>query len=241
MTRRNSSAFVGFVPLQPTSTCSNMFYLISVHQDDNVVFLKDLVLKQSFLSLVALAPIISLRSTDFARICIIRRQRIYLELQSADTNFGMYRLLSQLDALRSAPAKISGQWDSLVWCSESLCSSVTADHASSRLWKHYTASVVVRDLGILLVADVSMKSDVMRTASTRFFELRQLFIRHVVPRLYVSYWWRQSPPVVWTTVTPRSSTSPDIMFNDASPWWTSPSTNLLNIKVQPHHTTHPST
>jgi hypothetical protein len=46
-----------------------------------------------------------------------------------------------------------------------------------------TPSVVVRDLGILLDADVSMKSHVMRTVSTCFFVLRQLrSIRRSVPR-----------------------------------------------------------
>jgi len=44
-------------------------------------------------------------------------------------------------------------------------------------------SVVVRDLGILLDADVSMKSHVTRTVSTGFFVLRQLrSIRCSVPR-----------------------------------------------------------
>jgi len=48
---------------------------------------------------------------------------------------------------------------------------------------HVAPSVVVRDLGILLDADVSMKSHVMRTVSTCFFVLRQLrSIRRSVPR-----------------------------------------------------------
>ena len=45
-------------------------------------------------------------------------------------------------------------------------------------------TVVVRDLGILLDADVSMKSHVMRTVSTCFFVLRQLrAIRRSVQRI----------------------------------------------------------
>jgi hypothetical protein len=48
---------------------------------------------------------------------------------------------------------------------------------------HVVPSVAVRDLGILLDADVSMKSHVMRTVSTCFFVLRQLrSIRRSVPR-----------------------------------------------------------
>jgi len=44
-------------------------------------------------------------------------------------------------------------------------------------------SVVVRDLGILLDADVSMKSHETRTVSTGFFVLQQLrSIRRSVPR-----------------------------------------------------------
>jgi hypothetical protein len=49
--------------------------------------------------------------------------------------------------------------------------------------EHVTPSVVVRDLGILLDSDVSMKSHVMRTVSTCFFVLRQLrTIRRSVSR-----------------------------------------------------------
>ena len=48
---------------------------------------------------------------------------------------------------------------------------------------HVTPSVVDRDLGILLDADVSMKSHIMRTVSTCFFVLRQLrSIRRSVSR-----------------------------------------------------------
>jgi len=84
---------------------------------------------------------------------------------------------------RSNRLQLNSAKTEILWCASSrrlYQLPTTAPRVGS---DHVAPSVVVRDLGILLHADVSMKSHVTRTVSTGFFVLRQLrSIRRSVPR-----------------------------------------------------------
>ena len=104
---------------------------------------------------------------------------MYLELQT--------RISACIDDvaewMRSNRLQLNSAKTEILWCASSRRLH-QLPRTVLRVGSDYvTPSVVVRDLGVLLDADVSMKSHVMRTVSTSFFMLRQLrSIRRSVPR-----------------------------------------------------------
>ena len=107
------------------------------------------------------------------------RPSMYLELQT--------RISACIDDvaewMRSNRLQLNSAKTEILWCASSRRLH-QLPRTVLRVGSDYvTPSVVVRDLGVLLDADVSMKSHVMRTVSTSFFMLRQLrSIRRSVPR-----------------------------------------------------------
>jgi len=106
------------------------------------------------------------------------RPSMYLELQT--------RISACIDDvaewMRSNRLQLNSAKTEILWCASSRRLH-QLPRTVLRVGSDYvTPSVVVRDLGVLLDADVSMKSHVMRTVSTSFFMLRQLrSIRRSVP------------------------------------------------------------
>ena len=86
--------------------------------------------------------------------------------------------------MRSNRFQLNSAKTEILWSTSSCCLDQLPQIALRIRSVHVAPSVVVRDLGLLLDADVSMKSHVMRTVSlTCFFVLRQLRpIRRSVPR-----------------------------------------------------------
>jgi len=83
-----------------------------------------------------------------------------------------------------------------------------------------TSSAEVRDRGILLNSNMSMRAHVRKTVSMCFAVLRQLrSIRRSVSRRWFSHWWRHLSAVVWTTVTQHWSIFLNLFFGGFSQWW----------------------
>ena len=83
---------------------------------------------------------------------------------------------------------------------------------------------VVRDLGIYLDADLSMRSHVGKTVSACFAVLRQLYgvsAGHF-PDPFSSRWWHHSSCPVWTTAVQPWPVFRRTSFNSFSRWWTRP-------------------
>jgi len=87
------------------------------------------------------------------------------------------------ECMRSNRLQLNSAKTEILWCDSSRRLHQLATTALRVGSDHVVPSVVVRDLGVLLDADVSMKSHVTRTVLTGFFVLRQLrSIRRSVPR-----------------------------------------------------------
>jgi hypothetical protein len=126
----------------------------------------------------------SLRSTVFAHIYTLMTLR---SMDPVDRRRTWTRISTCIDDvsdwMRSNRLQLNSAKTEILWSATSRRLHQLPQTALRVGSDHVMPSVVVRDLGILLDADISMRSHVMRTVSTCFFILRQLrSIRRSVSR-----------------------------------------------------------